>query len=156
MKNDFAKPLHVLFVDDDSDESYLFNEALEHAGLHIKLSKAKDGNGLIHFLKTNPLPDLVLIDLNMPYKDGIEALSEIRSTAGYEHLPLVIYSTTRNNNYIDKCYIRGANLFVVKPNDFDGLVEVVKKICTIDWTQFQPLPREEFVIYVDEDQLNTH
>lgn len=142
----FPNQLHLLFVDDDTDESYLFNEALEHSGLDIHLSRAKDGNDLLAFLKSNPLPSLVLIDLNMPYKDGIEALTEIRSNSHFDKLPLVIYSTSRNNSFIDQCYQKGANLFVVKPNDFDGMVDVVKRLCSIDWSSYRIPAREEFVL----------
>jgi len=138
--------LHVLFVDDDSDESYLFNEALEQAGLNIKLSRAKDGNDLLSFLKTEPLPDIVFIDLNMPYKDGLEALIEIRKDPQFEKLPLVIYSTTQNTSHIDSSYKHGASLFVIKPNTFNGMVEIVKKVCTIDWENFSTPKREDFLV----------
>jgi CheY-like chemotaxis protein len=141
-----SKSLHLLFVDDDSDESYLFNEALEQSGLNIRLSKARDGNDLLQFLQNNPLPDLVMIDLNMPHKDGMEALSDIRSNPVYDKLPLVIYSTTRTSIYIEKCYERGANLFVVKPNTFDGMVDVVRKVCSIDWSNVRQLPKDKFVL----------
>lgn len=140
-------PLRVLFVDDDTDESYLFNEALEHAGLDIELSRAKNGNDLLTFLNNEPLlPDLVFIDLNMPYKDGLEALTEIRKQHKFKELPLIIYSTIKNDNQIDSSYEHGANLFVVKPNDFEGMVKVVKKVCTIDWKNFPTPKREEFLI----------
>jgi CheY-like chemotaxis protein len=138
--------LHLLFVDDDSDESYLFNEALEQSGLKFSLSRAKDGNDLIEFLKQEPLPDIVFIDLNMPYKDGMEALIEIRRDEKFEKLPLVIYSTTKNNKHIDSSYQHGASLFVIKPNTFDGMVQVVKKVCTIDWQHFSTPQREDFLI----------
>lgn len=138
--------LHVLLVDDDSDESYLFNEALEHAGLNIRLSRANNGNHLLSFLLSEPTPDLVFMDINMPYKDGVEALAEIRKNPRFETLPLVIYSTTNNENSINACYKKGANLFVIKPNNFDGMVKVVKKVCTVDWTNYKKPSREEFVI----------
>ena len=146
MKTTSVKNLHLLFVDDDSDESYLFNEALEQAGLDFTLSRAKDGNDFIAFLTSNPLPDMVLIDLNMPYKDGLESLIEIRSNPEFNKLPLVIYSATRNKVFIDQCYQKGANLFIVKPNNFDGMVEIVKRVCNINWAEFQQPSREEFVI----------
>lgn len=144
------KPMHLLFVDDDSDESYLFNEAIEHAGLNVSLSKSKDGNDLLRFLELNPTPDIIFIDLNMPYKDGLEALSEIRINHEFNKLPLVIYSTTSNALYIDECYAKGANMFVVKPETFDGIVEVVKTILQIDWTKYQRPSREDFVFNVNK------
>jgi len=141
-----VQSFHLLFVDDDSDESYLFNEALEHSGLQVKLSKARDGNDLLAFLHTNAKPDVVLIDLNMPYKDGLEALIEIRNNEAFRDLPLVIYSTTSSAAFIQKCYENGANLFIVKPNSFDGMVEVVKRICTINWKQNTKPALQNFVL----------
>lgn len=138
--------LNVLLVDDDSEESYLFNEALEHAHLDIRLSRANDGNDLMAYLLNKPTPDLVFMDINMPYKDGLEALTEIRSIPKFKDLPLIIYSTTKNEDSINACYEKGANLFVIKPNDFDEMVQVVKRICTFDWKNFTKPLREEFVI----------
>ena len=143
-------PLHILFADDDSDESYLFNEALEHSGVDVELSYANDGNSLLSFLKTNPLPDLVIIDINMPHKDGLEALAEIRSYPEFLTLPLIIYSTTTNAKIIEASYQKGASLFVVKPNNFDGMVQVVKKIISIDWKNNGKAAREQFVIKEDD------
>lgn len=147
---DPPKALHILFVDDDSDESYLFNEALEHIGLTVNLSRAIDGNDLLKFLKHNTPPDLIFMDLNMPYKDGLEALAEIRSNEAFANLPIVIYSTTRNAVFMDACYEKGANLFVIKPNNFDGMVEVVNKVCLIDWKVLHEYSREEFVLKATE------
>lgn len=144
MQTEKISPLHILFADDDSDESYLFNEALEHSGLDVKLSFANDGNSLLSFLKNKPLPDVVIIDINMPYKDGLEALTEIRSHPEFVSLPLIIYSTTTNAKVIESTYEKGASHFVVKPNNFDGMVKIVKKIALVDlkragkpcWDQF--------------------
>lgn len=138
--------LNVLLVDDDSEESYLFNEALEHAHLDIHLSRANDGNDLMAYLLNKPTPDMVFMDINMPYKDGLEALTEIRSIPKFKDLPLIIYSTTKNEDSINACYKKGANLFVIKPNDFDEMVQVVKKICTFDWKNYTKPSREDFVI----------
>lgn len=138
--------LNVLLVDDDSEESYLFNEALEHAHLNIHLSRATDGNDLIHYLLTQHTPDLVFMDINMPYKDGLEALTEIRSYPQFRNLPLVIYSTTKNEASINACYEKGANLFVIKPDDFDEMMNVVKKVCTYDWNNYTKPSRKDFVI----------
>lgn len=139
-------PLHILFADDDSDETYLFNEALEHSGLDVVVSYANDGNSLLSCLKSKPLPDVVVIDINMPHKDGLEALTEIKKYPELVALPLIIYSTTTNQKIIETSFQKGANLFVVKPNNFDGMVEVVKKVCAVDWKKNPKPSRQEFVI----------
>jgi CheY-like chemotaxis protein len=142
-------PIHILFADDDSDESYLFNEALEHSGLDVVLSHANDGNTLLSFLKTKPLPDVVVIDINMPHKDGLEALVEIRKHPEFVTLPLIIYSTTTNVKIIEASYEKGASLFVVKPNNFDGMVQVVRKIVSSNLKNNPKPVREHFVITED-------
>jgi CheY-like chemotaxis protein len=139
-------PLHILFADDDSDETYLFNEALEHSGLNVKLSYANDGNSLLTFLQKDTLPDVVIIDINMPHKDGLEALAEIRTQSKLVNLPLIIYSTTHDESIIEASFKKGADLFVVKPDNFDGMMQVVKKICSIDWKSNPKRPRDQFVI----------
>jgi CheY-like chemotaxis protein len=141
--------LHILFADDDSDETYLFNEALEHCKLEVVLSFANNGNNLLSLLKSKPLPDLVIIDINMPHKDGLEALTEIRSFPEFNSLPLIIYSTTTNAATIETSYNKGATLFVVKPNNFDGMMKVVNKIAAIDWRNNPKRLRNEFVISED-------
>lgn len=153
MKNSQDSTLTLLFVDDDSDESYLFNEALEHSGLHVHLEGARDGNALLHYLNTRPLPDIVLVDLNMPHKDGMEALIEIRSNPAFDHLPLVIYSTSNNKHFIEQCYQNGASLFAIKPNDFDGMVEVAKSIVSYDWKLGTRVPKDQFVVKAREKQV---
>jgi len=149
VKTNALPPLHILFADDDSDESYLFNEALEHSGLDVKLSYANDGNSLLSFLQDNQLPDVVIIDINMPHKDGLEALDEIRKKPELKNLPLVIYSTSRDENVIGVSFKKGANLFVVKPDNFDGMVQVVKKVCEVDW-KVNPLQAENRVVISEE------
>ncbi|MDQ6813065.1 MAG: response regulator, partial [Bacteroidota bacterium] len=127
----------------------LFNEALEHSGLDVVLSYATDGNSLLSSLKTKPLPDVVVIDVNMPHKDGLEALVEIRRHPELVSLPLIIYSTTTNSKIIEASYQKGASLFVVKPENFDGMVQVVKKIVSLNLRQNAKPAREQFVITED-------
>ncbi len=141
-------PVHVLFADDDSDEAYLFNEAIEHLGLSVQISKAKDGNNLIEMLSINDqLPDLLFLDLNMPYKDGIETLKELRADHRYDNLPIVIFSTSGNQAHAETCYTFGANLYIVKPETFDQIVQMVKKIFSTNWKLVNPQPeRSSFVV----------
>ena len=140
------KHLHILFVDDDTDESYLFNEAIEHSKLDVRLSVAKDGNDLLSFLYNQLAPDLVIMDINMPYKDGLEALTEIRKEQTFDKIPLLIYSTSNNKDRINSCYEKGADLFLIKPENFDELVQMVRKVFTIDWKNYRKPSIENFVI----------
>lgn len=150
MKMASSTTLNVLFVDDDTDESYLFNEALEQSELPIKLARAHDGNQLIKALENSHLPDVILMDINMPYKDGIEALEEIRSTARYNKVFIIIYSITAAKSSIKKAYDKGADLYLIKPDDFEGMLQVVKKVYSIDWKNFTRPSREDFVLDLNQ------
>jgi CheY-like chemotaxis protein len=146
MKPCITKTFHVLFVDDDQDESYLFQEALDHLSIKIKVTHAYDGNDLMAQLNVGFLPDIVFLDLNMPYKDGAEALVEIRGDSRFDKLPLVIYSTANNLGYIETCYEKGASLFVIKPTSFKGIMEVVADVLARDWKAGVRVARQNFVI----------
>lgn len=146
MKMASSSTLKVLFVDDDTDESYLFNEALEQSELPIFLTRAHDGNQLLNALNAGPLPDLVLMDLNMPYKDGIEALEEIRSNPRFKKVYIIIYSITADASAIKNAYDKGADLYLIKPDDFEGMLAVVQKVYSMDWTNFVRPSFHQFVL----------
>jgi CheY-like chemotaxis protein len=146
MKMASTSSLKVLFVDDDTDESYLFNEALEQSELPIFLSRAHDGNQLLNALNTGPLPDLILMDINMPYKDGIEALEEIRSNPKYKDVFIIIYSITADSTSIKNAFEKGADLYLIKPDDFEGMLAVVKKVYSMDWKNFDRPTLDQFVL----------
>ncbi len=146
MKTVPQKILKVLFVDDDSDESYLFNEALEQSKLPIELSRALDGNQLLKALEGENIPDIILMDINMPYKDGIEALEEIRSNKNFNNIHIIIYSITKDMLAVKKAYEKGADMYLVKPENFDGMLEVVNRIYSMDWNSFIRPSRENFVL----------
>lgn len=148
------QPIRILFVDDDADETYLFNEALDHSGISVELTHINNGNKLLKHLAERPLPDMVFIDINMPYKDGHEVLTEIRSCKEYKDLPLIMYSTTKNIESIHSCYEKGANLFIIKPNNFDGMVSVIKKVCAIDWKKNKRPQPDAFVLTEDHQYYN--
>lgn len=147
MKAVEQQTLHILFVDDDPDEFYLFNEAIEQSFLPVTMCRAKDGRQLLKHLDSGELPDIIFMDVNMPYKDGIETLTEIKANSGLKNIPVVIFSTSRNINQINSCYQKGASYYVVKPETFDDITKVVKKVFSVDWKRNnnQP-PRDEFVI----------
>jgi CheY-like chemotaxis protein len=137
----------VLFVDDDADEFYLFNEAIEQSFIPVSMTRAKDGSQLLKVLNSNEIPDVILMDLNMPYKDGIETLTEIKANHNFKNIPVIIFSTSKNLSQINSCYQKGASFYVVKPETFDDITKVVKKVFSINWKEgsYQP-SRENFVL----------
>lgn len=124
--------LQVFFVDDDIDEAYLFAEAVEHAGIQINLVLAQNGKHLAQLLHEQT-PQLIVLDINMPHKDGFETLAYLRQNEAWQRIPVVIYSTSKQKRDIDRSYQYGANGYVIKPADFDELVATVKKMCSLDW-----------------------
>lgn len=123
-----GKPLHILLADDDEDDTFLFTEALEHIAIEIKLDIAENGIKLMHKLKNeNYIPDLIFLDMNMPVKNGLECLTEIRNSAQLREVPVIILSTSVAGYLLESAHKEGANLYIQKPTSFYSLVEVLKK-----------------------------
>jgi len=133
-----AKPCIILMADDDPDDRLLvkdaFGECKSEAGIVDQMRFVDDGEDLLDYLNrrgrysdpaTSPRPDLILLDLNMPRKDGREALREIRATAELKSIPVVIFTTSRAETDIKLVYGLGANSFITKPTAFDALVNTL-------------------------------
>ncbi len=123
------KLLRVLIADDDQDDWYFAALAFKEAGLDHQVDFVKDGVELMAYLDTHPdaLPDLILLDLNMPKKDGRVALQEMRADPRYEKLNVVIFSTCISDE--DKAFTADATRHVTKPFDFSELVQTIKEVC---------------------------
>jgi two-component system response regulator len=126
-----SKP--ILMADDDPDDRLLLQEAFQEAGLTAPLLFVEDGEELMDFLRRQgrhsgqdaPLPGLILLDLNMPRKDGREALREIRADHALRRIPIVILTTSKSEDDILRSYDMGANSYITKPVSFESLVKVV-------------------------------
>lgn len=136
------KSTHILFSDDDTDDALLFTQAADLMTTPILLSFAEDGEQLMRYLSREILPDMIFLDLNMPAKNGLECLNEIRSDKKLDWLPVIIYTTSDNPGDIDACYALKANLYVVKPTSFESIIKTLKKIVNMDF-KTQGLPRRE-------------
>lgn len=130
------KPIHILLADDDEDDRYLTREAFQQHFPKSRVSFAEDGEDLLDFLHyrgryvgaEHTLPELILLDLNMPRKDGREALREIKSSDTFRHIPIVVLTTSDAREDIETSYFNGANSFITKPPTFQRLSEVTKAI----------------------------
>jgi CheY-like chemotaxis protein len=129
-----AVPIDVLLVEDDPGDVLLIQEAFEHNKVHNTLSVVGDGVQALAFLRREgehadaPRPDLILLDLNLPKKDGREVLAEIKEDAGLRSIPVVVLTTSEAEEDIVKSYNLHANAYVSKPVDFDRFIEVVRQI----------------------------
>jgi CheY-like chemotaxis protein len=136
---------HILFSDDDTDDALLFTQAADLLTSPVLLSFAEDGEQLMRYLSRETLPDMIFLDLNMPVKNGLECLSEIRRDKKLDWLPVIVYTTSDNPRDIDTCFRLGANLYVVKPTSFESIIRTLKKILTLDFRQLPTPSRENFV-----------
>lgn len=140
------KNTHILFSDDDTDDALLFTQAADLMASPILLSFAEDGEQLMRYLSKEMLPDMIFLDLNMPVKNGMECLGEIRRDKKLDWLPVIVYTTSDNRKDVDTCYDLRANLYVVKPTTFESIIKTLKKVLTIDFKK-QPFPsREKFLL----------
>ena len=126
--------LSIVLADDDSDDSFLFNSVFEELDPPRKLTVVQNGNELLSLL-SHFVPDLLFLDLEMPYKNGLECLVEIRNTPALRHLPVVVFSSTTRPANIQTAYEMGADLFFIKPSVFSDLSGAVSTILNMDWSQ---------------------
>lgn len=130
------KPIHILLVDDDEDDRYLTREAFHQHYPASFISFAEDGEDLLDFLQyrgryqgaSHTLPELILLDLNMPRKDGREVLRELKTSPTFRHIPIIVLTTSDAKDDIETSYFNGANSFITKPPTFQRLSEVTKAI----------------------------
>ena len=124
----------VLMAEDDSDDRLLVKDAMAECGWEGDLRFVEDGEELLDYLRhcgkygqpaSAPRPGLVLLDLNMPRKDGREALREIKADADLRRIPVVVLTTSKADTDIGRTYDLGANSFIAKPIQFDALVNVM-------------------------------
>lgn len=129
-----AVPIDVLLVEDDPGDVLLIQEAFEHNKVHNTLSVVGDGVQALAFLRREGehadarRPDLILLDLNLPKKDGREVLAEIKEDEDLRSIPVVVLTTSEAEEDIVKSYKLHANAYVSKPVDFDRFIEVVRQI----------------------------
>ena len=128
------KEIHILLVEDNEGDIVLTREALSDAKIKNKVSVARDGEEALNYLNNafddteNLLPDLILLDINLPKVDGKEVLRYIKSTAVLKKIPVVMLSTSSNELDIADSYNNYANCFISKPVDFNKFFDVVKMI----------------------------
>jgi two-component system response regulator len=137
----------VLLVEDSPGDVRLTREAFKEAKAHINLRVASDGTEAMAFLKREgkyakaPRPDLILLDLNLPKKDGREVLEEIKQSPALKSIPIVILTTSKSEADILRSYSLHANCYIPKPVTLDGFLTVVKSIEDF-WLSVVELPRE--------------
>ena len=129
-----GRPVEILLVEDNPGDVRLTQEALKEAKILNNLSVIMDGVEAVNFLRRKdkyrdaPRPDLILLDLNLPKKDGREVLEEIKSDLNLKRIPVVVLSVSKATEDITKSYNLHANCYITKPVDLDQFIRVVKSI----------------------------
>lgn len=144
MKKQDFDTIEVLLAEDNPDDSMLFTLAADVSGITINVSLAEDGEMLLKFLQHKMRPAIIFLDLDLPAKTGKDCIKAIRSDRDFDSIPIVIYSGTSISEDIDECFSCGADYFVVKPKNFEGIIRMFQKVFTIDFTA--PRSRDNFLI----------
>jgi CheY-like chemotaxis protein len=143
-----GSPITILMADDDDEDCELTREALQDAHLTNEMRFVHDGQELMDYLqrarrgddpRSYPWPGIILLDLNMPKKDGREALEEIRADAELRGIPIVVLTTSSDEQDVLRTYNLGVSSFITKPVTFGGLVEVMQ-VWKRYWFEIVELP----------------
>ena len=146
-----GKAITILVADDDPDDRVLVRDALEESRLANAVRFVEDGEQLMDYLQqrgrftdaeTCPRPGLILLDLNMPRKDGREALKEIKADPELRRIPIIVLTTSKAEEDIYRTYDLGVNSFITKPVTFDSFVEMFKVLGQY-WFEVVELPVEK-------------
>lgn len=127
--------IHIILADDDEDDRMLFKDAFEELKINTKVNMFNDGVELMDYLNTPDaiLPHVLFLDLNMPKKNGIECLHEIKGNSRFRDIAIAIFSTSSSEEHIEETFVQGANIYIKKPSDFITLKKVLGDVVTINW-----------------------
>jgi CheY-like chemotaxis protein len=127
--------IHIILADDDEDDRMFFTDAFDELKMKTKVQTYNDGVELMNYLMTENavLPHVLFLDLNMPKKNGIECLHEIKANKRFDDIAIAIYSTSSSEEHIEETFVNGANIYIKKPNDFNTLKKVLSDVVTINW-----------------------
>lgn len=141
---------NLLLADDDEDDCDFFREALDELPVPTNLVTVNDGVQLMDFLSQNStenLPNILFLDLNMPRKNGLECLTEIKQKEEYKDLPVIIFSTSLDRDIVDLVYEKGAVHYIRKPGEFAKLKKVIASALRIaSESNFKKPVKEDFIL----------
>jgi CheY-like chemotaxis protein len=157
-RDQHGRPVTILLADDDEEDRELTRDALQDARLANEMKFVVDGQDLMDYLRRTgryadpsvdaPRPGIILLDLNMPKKDGREALAEIKADESLRRIPVIVLTTSKDDEDVLRTYDLGANSFITKPVTFAGLVEVMRTWSRY-WFELVELPNGD-----DGDERN--
>lgn len=132
MATPVKKELSILLADDDPLDRELFIEGMNETGYDFKVTEVENGEELLsHLSETADKPDLIILDLNMPVKDGRETLKDLKNSEEFRQIPVFILSTSNARFDVELACNTGANLFLVKPHGYKEIVEMLNSLFTL-------------------------
>jgi len=153
--------MNILLADDDTDDCIFFKAAVDELILSTHLTTVHDGEQLMQLLtnETNELPDVLFLDLNMPRKNGFECSSEIKLNKSLEQLPVIIFSTSFEQEVVNRLYQNGAQYFIRKPSEFSQFKKIIHQTLALieqdipdgKTENYSHPSREDFVIIVQNN-----
>lgn len=143
--------MHIVLADDDDDDRMFFTDAFDELKIQTKVNTYNDGAQLMEYLNKEDaiLPEILFLDINMPKKNGLECLSEIRANPRFNNIAVAIYSTSSSEEHIEETFVNGANVYIKKPSDFDHLKKILSNVVTINWQyQTSGLNKDNFLLFL--------
>jgi CheY-like chemotaxis protein len=130
-----AEYINICLADDDQDDRLFFTDAFDELRIKTKVNTFNDGVELMNYLNDTDsvLPNVLFLDLNMPKKNGLECLLEIKKNENLNDIAIAIYSTSSSEEHIEETFINGANIYIKKPSDFETLKKILAEVVTINW-----------------------
>ena len=143
--------IHILLADDDEDDRNFFKDAFEEIKIKTNVKVVNDGYELMNYLGKPDVivPHILFLDLNMPRKNGMQCLSEIKQLDHLKDMAVAIYSTSASEDDIEETFVKGANIYIKKPNDFDELIKTLNTATTFNWQYHtNNLNRDTFLLRI--------
>lgn len=140
-----------MLADDDEDDRTFFVDAFSELRINTKVRTCSDGAELMDYLNddSSVLPELLFLDINMPKKNGIECLEEIKADPRLKNISVAIYSTSSSDEHVEDTFVKGANVYIKKPNDFNQLKKVLSEVVTVNWQyQTSGLNKDNFLLKI--------
>ena len=142
--NNSSEEKDILLAEDDQDDVDIFKWAMEKTGVPHSVRHAHNGEVLFVLLKEK-IPYILFLDIEMPCKDGLSCILEIRKNRDYDNLPVIVYSSYAYDKYVEDTYRSGANLYISKAGSIEHIVANLKKVFAIDWKKYMHYPcRDDF------------
>jgi CheY-like chemotaxis protein len=147
--------INILLADDDTDDCFFFEEAIEELTVSTNLTAVHDGEQLMQLLtdETKELPHILFLDLNMPRKNGFECLAEIKQNKKLGALPVVIFSTSFEQEVVNLLYDNGAQYFIRKPSEFSQYKKIIHQTLALIFQENNLQPTKENFILTVENNL---